>query len=103
MDNPDMCANFFNYRVEFQMRGAAHVHGVLWMDMPELEKAFPGNRQMGEAEVFYRMLPHLCLSDSNIKCKFLAGGFPWDRTKLLRPVDEDKLLQGEDEDDFLME
>ena len=64
---------------------------------------FLTHRQMGEAEVFYRMLPHLHLSESNIKCKFQAGGFPWDRTKLLRPIDEDKLLQGEDEDDFLME
>ena len=70
---------------------------------------FLTHRQMGEAEVYYRMLPHLHLSESNIKCKFLAGGFRWDRTKLLRPVDEDKpidedkLIQGEDEDDFLME
>ena len=24
--------NFTNYRVEFQMRGAAHIHGVLWID-----------------------------------------------------------------------
>ena len=64
---------------------------------------FLTHRQMGEAEVLYRMLPHLHLSESNIKCKFLAGGFPWNRTKILRPIDEDKILQGEDEDDFLMD
>ena len=32
---------------------------------------FLTHRQMGEAEVYYRMLPHLHLSESNIKCKFL--------------------------------
>ena len=30
--NP-MCVEFYNYRVEFQMRGAAHIHGVLWLDL----------------------------------------------------------------------
>ena len=29
--NP-MCINFNSYKVEFAMRGAAHVHGVLWVD-----------------------------------------------------------------------
>ena len=30
--------NFYQYRVEFQMRGAAHIHGVLWVDLEQLEK-----------------------------------------------------------------
>ena len=42
MSNPKLNAQFFNYRVEFQMRGAAHVHGVLWLKMREVEKVFPG-------------------------------------------------------------
>ena len=33
-----MKAEYYTYRVEFQLRGAAHIHGVLWIDLPELEK-----------------------------------------------------------------
>ena len=64
---------------------------------------FLTHRQMGEAELMYRMLPSLYLSESNIACKFLAGGFPWDRTQMFRPVDKDKVLQAEDEDDYLLD
>ena len=64
---------------------------------------FLTHRQMGEAELMYRMLPSLHLSESNIACKFLAGGFPWDRTQMFRPVDKDKVLQAEDEDDYLLD
>ena len=38
-ENP-MNVKLFNYRVEFQARGAAHIHGVLWLDF---EKTFPQN------------------------------------------------------------
>ena len=27
-----MCVKNFNYKVEFALRGAAHIHGVLWLD-----------------------------------------------------------------------
>lgn len=36
-ENP-MNTNLFNYRVEFQARGAGHIHGVLWIDF---EKKLP--------------------------------------------------------------
>ena len=36
-ENP-MNPKFFNYRVEFQARGAGHIHGVIWLD---LEKSLP--------------------------------------------------------------
>jgi len=39
--NP-MNVKFYNYRVEFQMRGAAHIHGVIWVDFDALEGSFPG-------------------------------------------------------------
>ena len=29
--NP-MCINYNSYKVEFALRGAGHIHGVLWMD-----------------------------------------------------------------------
>ena len=28
----EIYVEFYNYRVEFQMRGAGHIHGVLWID-----------------------------------------------------------------------
>ena len=40
--NSPMCVEFYNYRVEFQMRGAGHIHGILWTDLPKLEQSFPG-------------------------------------------------------------
>lgn len=38
-ENP-LNVKFFNYRIEFQARGAAHIHGVLWVDF---ERRFPQN------------------------------------------------------------
>ena len=26
------CVKYYNYRVEFQLRGAAHIHGTIWVD-----------------------------------------------------------------------
>ena len=33
---------FYNYRVEFQVRGAPHAHGVLWINFEKMEKDIPG-------------------------------------------------------------
>ena len=33
----DMAVQDYNYRVEFQLRGAAHIHGVLWIDWDEFD------------------------------------------------------------------
>ena len=41
-ESSPMCTEFYHYRVEFQMRGAAHIHGVLWVNLPKLEEKFPG-------------------------------------------------------------
>ena len=35
--NNPMRVRHISYRVEFQGRGAAHIHGVLWLDMNEIE------------------------------------------------------------------
>ena len=40
--NSGMCMQKYNYRVEFQLRGAAHIHGVLWLDLDSLELCFQG-------------------------------------------------------------
>ena len=33
-----MCVEYYNYRVEFQMRGAGHIHGTLWIDWKKMNK-----------------------------------------------------------------
>ena len=40
--NSPMCVKYFNYRVEFQLRGAGHIHGVLWINVDQMEKMLPG-------------------------------------------------------------
>ena len=32
----------YQYRIEFQSRGAGHAHGVLWLDLSALDSDFPG-------------------------------------------------------------
>ena len=51
-----------------------------------LAQVFLSHRQMGLSEAFYRILPSLHLSESNIKCKFVHTGFPENRSKFLRKV-----------------
>ena len=40
--NSPMKVKYYNYRVEFQVRGAGHIHGVLWLDLDELDNEFKG-------------------------------------------------------------
>ena len=40
--NGPMKAQHYQYRIEFQSRGAGHVHGVLWLNLKELDASFPG-------------------------------------------------------------
>ena len=40
--NSPMLTLNYHYRIEFQSRGAGHAHGVLWLDLPELDVEFPG-------------------------------------------------------------
>ena len=35
--NP-MNVQFYSYKVEFQQRGAAHIHGIIWLNLDKLEK-----------------------------------------------------------------
>ena len=43
-DNNPMNVQYFNYRIEFQARGAGHTHGVLWMDLEAVERDLEGNK-----------------------------------------------------------
>ena len=40
-ENNSMNIKHISYRVEFQGRGAAHIHGTLWLDMKRIEKILP--------------------------------------------------------------
>ncbi len=51
-----------------------------------LSQVFMTHRQLGQCEAFYRILPSLHLSESNVKCKFVHSGFPCNRSKFLRKV-----------------
>ena len=39
--NNAMNVKYISYRVEFQGRGAAHIHGTLWLDLKQIEKSQP--------------------------------------------------------------
>ena len=64
-------------------------------------KAFLKYRVMGEMEAFYRIMPHLHLSESNLKCVYVATGFPENRSKFLFKVKE-KLIDHEDDPEGLL-
>ena len=63
-------------------------------------RAFMDNREMGECEAYYRMFPQLHLSESDLKCKFVATGFPHNRSKFfvqVKQAGKDKLVQEEED------
>ena len=66
--------------------------------MKHLVQTFLMNRQMGEMEAWYRILPNLHLSESNLKCIFIATGFPHNRSNFLIPV-KDKVANEENDDE----
>ena len=54
--NNPMKVKHISYRVEFQGRGAAHVHGTLWLDMKEIEKSLPVKDKKGHiSEAFTKL------------------------------------------------
>ena len=63
--------------------------------------AFLKYRVMGEMEAFYRVMPHLHLSESNLKCVFVATGFPENRSKFLMKM-KDKLIDEDDDEESML-
>ena len=47
--NP-LSVKYYDYKVEFQQRGAPHIHGVLWLDLEKLEKMNENLVESGEDE-----------------------------------------------------
>ncbi len=58
-----------------------------------LKAAYISKRQIGAAEAVYRINQGMKLKDSNVKCTFVATGFPQNRWTMFRKVHDD------DEDD----
>ena len=48
----EMCVEYYNYRVEFQMRGAGHIHGTLWLDWQKLKENMEKNKKSGAENIF---------------------------------------------------
>ena len=81
-DNNPMNVKYYNYRVEFQSRGAGHVHGVLWLDLDAVERGQDGNKiqemkdgQMSDKLSFPGVKPAMqkikndhALDDHDIQC-----------------------------------
>ena len=65
--NPMKC-QYFHYRVEFQLRGAGHVHGVLWVDLKELEKQFEG---ISNVMIKLRKAEKLLEADKDVTVRFV--------------------------------
>ena len=59
----------YSYKTEFQNRGAAHVHGVLWMDMEKLEKT--GFEGLKEAYAQLRKEEGVTQKHVNVLAKFV--------------------------------
>ena len=42
------CVKYYNYRVEFQLRGATHIHGTIWVDFEKhFEKLVKSEQAVG--------------------------------------------------------
>lgn len=54
-----------------------------------VKNAFLTSRQAGECEIYYKMLPFLHLSHSNIGTEFIQTGFRKNRSRFLKQVTED--------------
>ena len=61
--------------------------------MKTIKDTFLTHRQMGEAEVYYRIFPELHLKDSNVKTVFLPTGFPENRTHFMQKVSSENMHQ----------
>ena len=68
-DSP-MCVYKYSYKTEFQNRGAAHVHGVLWVNMKKLEGK-PVFKGLGEAYTHFRQEENVTDEDIDVMARFV--------------------------------
>ena len=78
--NP-MSVQYYSFRVEFQQRGAGHIHGILWLDLAKLEKlqekagklvVLKNSSKKGPLEglgkTFIKLREQKCLDFEDIQC-----------------------------------
>ena len=53
-----MNVQFYSYKVEFQQRGAAHIHGIIWLNLDKLEKIVPYPNQLDTTDVEAALQAH---------------------------------------------
>ena len=51
-----MNVKYYTYKVEFQDRGAGHIHGTLWLRLGEIEKRIKGENLDDSEELPFRGL-----------------------------------------------
>jgi len=56
----EMHVQYYNYRVEFQMRGAGHIHGVLWIDFTSFSSD-DRNKDIQQAELSWAKLSTIAI------------------------------------------
>ena len=56
-----------------------------------VKNAFLTSRQAGESEVYYKLLPQLHLSESNIGTLFLETGFKKNRSRFLKQIQKEEI------------
>ena len=93
-DNP-MNVQHHNYRVEFQDRGAGHIHGVLWLNFENMAECLDLNPKLikNAFEKFRKAEEELTNDETEEMSKFVdkficCSTSPDDIQKLLYRVDE---------------
>ena len=68
-DNNPMCIKHLSYKVEFQGRGAGHIHGVLWADLAKIQKGKDENLPEFNhlTDAFKKLRENVPLDDCEIK------------------------------------
>ena len=61
--------------------------------MKTIKGTFLTHKQMGEAQVYYRIFPELHLKDSNVTTVFLPTDFPENRTYFMQKVSSENMHQ----------
>ena len=64
--NP-MCIKYYSYKVEFTLRGAAHIHGVLWIDWKKFG-SMEKKKTVYVIKAFEKIRNETNLSPENIQC-----------------------------------
>ena len=87
-----ICSDYYlkpdNKMLEFLLAALRENQDLSLQNKLKLMKdVFLTHRQIGESECYYRLLPQMHLSESNLGTTFLHTGF--NKSRFLRKIDED--------------